>query len=243
MKTKNVLPITTARRKIFLIAEEAQKGEVYTLTERGIPKVVILSAERFEILEKDRYGGSLIFDGGGETYSRRSQTGSRISQPLIIRDESRVVYLSANDQNSKYQEENLIKAQLYVELIEKYGYPVNWVEFGRYVRVGTKSSKHYIEADAIVNDERGNARMIFEAGSFLDFEKNSDQIVSDLFDLAGAVSFLERPDWLIYFSRSSKSGKEKEKIVVIDGKKFVSFASWKKAGRPAGKTIPQCGEK
>jgi prevent-host-death family protein len=49
MKSKNTLSISEARKKIFKIAEEVQKPDnYYTLTEKGRPKVVILSAEEFD---------------------------------------------------------------------------------------------------------------------------------------------------------------------------------------------------
>src|SRR3989338_5102287 len=49
MDTKTTLPISEARRKIFKIAENVQKPSTYyTLTEKGKPKAVILSAEEFE---------------------------------------------------------------------------------------------------------------------------------------------------------------------------------------------------
>ena len=49
MDSKNVLPISEARRKIFDLACEVQKpGIYYTLTERGRPKAVLMSAEEFE---------------------------------------------------------------------------------------------------------------------------------------------------------------------------------------------------
>lgn len=49
MDTKTTLPISEARTKIFKIAENVQKPSTYyTLTERGIPKAVVLSAEEFE---------------------------------------------------------------------------------------------------------------------------------------------------------------------------------------------------
>ncbi len=44
----NTLTITDARKKIFEIAQEVQKPSVYyTLTENGLPKAVILSADEF----------------------------------------------------------------------------------------------------------------------------------------------------------------------------------------------------
>jgi len=48
MNTKT-LPISEARKKIFDIAEDVQKPNIYyTLTDKGRPKAVILSADEFE---------------------------------------------------------------------------------------------------------------------------------------------------------------------------------------------------
>lgn len=45
------LPITEARKKIFDIAEAVQKpGVQYTLTEKGRPKAVMMSAEEYDSL-------------------------------------------------------------------------------------------------------------------------------------------------------------------------------------------------
>ena len=49
MDTKTTLPISEARKKIFKIAKMVQKpATYYTLTEKGRPKVVVLSADEFE---------------------------------------------------------------------------------------------------------------------------------------------------------------------------------------------------
>jgi len=49
MNTKTTMPISKARAKIFDIAKEVQKtSNHYTLTERGKPRVVIISAKDFE---------------------------------------------------------------------------------------------------------------------------------------------------------------------------------------------------
>lgn len=49
MNMRTTLSITDARKNIFDIAEEVQKPSVYyTLTEKGKPKAVIMSAEEFE---------------------------------------------------------------------------------------------------------------------------------------------------------------------------------------------------
>ncbi|MBI2035922.1 MAG: type II toxin-antitoxin system Phd/YefM family antitoxin [Candidatus Liptonbacteria bacterium] len=49
MNIKTTLPISEARKRIFAIAKDVQKpSQHYTLTDKGIPKAVILSAEEFE---------------------------------------------------------------------------------------------------------------------------------------------------------------------------------------------------
>ena len=49
MDKKTTLPISEARKEIFKIAERVQKPSTYyTLTEKGKPKAVVLSAEEFE---------------------------------------------------------------------------------------------------------------------------------------------------------------------------------------------------
>lgn len=49
MNTKTTMSISEARKNIFQIADEVQKPNVhYTLTEKGRPKVVVMSAEEFE---------------------------------------------------------------------------------------------------------------------------------------------------------------------------------------------------
>jgi len=49
MNTKTTIPISEARNKIFKIADNVQKmSNYYTLTEKGRPKAVIISAKDFE---------------------------------------------------------------------------------------------------------------------------------------------------------------------------------------------------
>lgn len=49
MNTQTTLSISEARRNIFHIAEEVQKPYIhYTLTEKGRPCAVIMSADEFE---------------------------------------------------------------------------------------------------------------------------------------------------------------------------------------------------
>jgi len=49
MDAKTTIPISEARKRIFEIAEEIQKPDnYYTLTEKGRPKAVLMSADQFD---------------------------------------------------------------------------------------------------------------------------------------------------------------------------------------------------
>ena len=49
MTTKTTISISEARKRLFEVAEEVQSPQtVYTFTEKGKPKVVMMSAENFE---------------------------------------------------------------------------------------------------------------------------------------------------------------------------------------------------
>lgn len=49
MNTKTTIPISEARKKIFQLTKEVQRPSVfYTLTDKGRPKAVIMSAQDFE---------------------------------------------------------------------------------------------------------------------------------------------------------------------------------------------------
>ncbi len=49
MDTKTTLSVSEARKNIFSIIDQVEKlGSVYTLTEKGRPKAVIMSADEFE---------------------------------------------------------------------------------------------------------------------------------------------------------------------------------------------------
>lgn len=53
MDTKTFLTISEARKKLFKIADDVIKtSRHYTLTDRGKPKVVLMSAEEFESWEE-----------------------------------------------------------------------------------------------------------------------------------------------------------------------------------------------
>jgi len=252
MRTQTTLPISEARKNIFLIAEKVQKEDAYyTLTERGRPKVVIVSADRFEALMKKKAKnfissilgeermlspwGYVLADEAMANYERREGISPK---PLILQDDSLKKYSYKIGKDVKFLENEYIKALLYVELIEKYKYPLRNIELCKYIRVNGGEGKKYIEADIVFRDDDKNAEMIFEVTSFHEYEKNRDRIARDLFDMAEVMNWEGKLKYLVCYSRSNENDVLKERISVIDYKKYKNFASWKKAGMPMENKIP-----
>jgi prevent-host-death family protein len=224
MDIKTTLSITEARKKLFLIANEVtQKNIYYTLTEYGRPKIVILSATKFGELsdvgvpQVSPYGYGVSFfvrDGGTQKYGA---------------------------QKTNIKEKEIVKAQAYVELVEKYGYSFDQIDIGVYVSVGGDGSRRFMEADMVVWDALGNPRMVLAIAPFADYERDFERTVKDLFEIGNAIDNEKNHlHYLLYYSRSFSDGRAQKKISAVDFRKNKTFEDWEKNGRPMEKTIPRC---
>ncbi len=257
MKTKNTMPITEGRKEIFSIAQKLQKGsEPFTLTERGKPTVVLLAAEKFEKMLEKISGASSLYSGKfhqGVVCDKDSKTAYQtkndflyeIIEPkdkvIIVREGASIVYSSEEAINKINSSQKLLIAQLYVELIEKYHYPLNSIKLGALVRIGKEQSNHFIEADILVRGEDKNANLIFAVSEFENYEKNKEEKIKELFELAREFEKTnQKISFLIYFSRKYEKDKLKEKIIVINREKFETINLWKKKGMPFEKNIATC---
>lgn len=223
MDMTTTLSITEARKKLFLIADEVtQENIYYTLTEYGRPKIVIISAAKFGELrdnEQSRispYGYGVLFgvrDAGTQKYG---------------------------EQKTNIKEKEIVKAQAYVDLVEKYGYSFDQIDLGIYISVGGDGSRRFMEADMVVWGKTGNPLLLFAVAPFADYERDFERTVKDLFEIGNAINggkdYLTH---LVYYSRSFIHGRAQKKISVIDLAQNQTFNEWEKNGRPVGKTIPQ----
>jgi prevent-host-death family protein len=253
MKTKTTLSISEARKKFFTIAEEVQSPDTYyTLTERGKPKAVIVSAARFEALvERQAQVASeqsvrRIFE---DVFRERKLLLREVSRPygeesaqgqaFLLREEPKALYLSGNVTDRLYHIRELAKAQLYIELVEKYRYPVETVEIGRCVKVGGQGSRRYIEADIIIEEKRSGVLLLFAVAAPQAYQSHLPEAMRELFELASA--FLVKrstPVYLVYYTRSSSEGRSRRQCLVVECSKYKTFENWEAAGRPSSSAIP-----
>jgi prevent-host-death family protein len=254
MKTKTTLSISEARKNFFSIADEVQSPDVYyTLTERGRPKAVIVSADRFEALVNQQniqavraISGQSIAEKGWllrEAPKRKyGDTFPKENEVFILKEAPKVLYVDRKVPGDLYQAKELAKAQLYVELIEKYKYPLYLVEVGRCVKVGGPESRRYTEADIIVSGSSSNMLLLFSVAAFSVYEEHEESALRELFGLAEALSYgAGLRTRLVYYTRSHDASGTKRKCMVVSYEDHPSYDAWEKSGRPSSKKIPTYG--
>lgn len=162
----------------------------------------------------------------------------------ISRDGSKITYLAQGYTDNFLDPEEQVRAELYVDLIEKYKYKPdkNILELEKYRKIGHPHKKTDIKMDIVVYDENHNPFMLFELKSRDDYDKEYfKSIPTQLFEPAatedkgkGTLKFL------IYYTRwHDEDGKLQEKYETIDYAKFKSFEDWEAAGRPNLRYIPK----
>jgi len=162
----------------------------------------------------------------------------------ISRDGSKITYLAQGYTDNFFDPEEKVRAELYIDLIEKYKYKPykNIIELEKYRKIGHPHKKTDIKMDIVVYDENHNPFILFELKSPEEYDKYFESsIKTQLFEPAatedkgkGTLKFL------IYYTRwYDEDGKLQEKYETIDYTRYKSFEDWEAAGRPNLRYIPK----
>ncbi len=91
----------------------------------------------------------------------------------ISRDGSKITYLAQGYTDNFLDPEEQVRAELYVDLVEKYKYKPdkNIIELEKYRKIGHPHKKTDIKMDIIVYDKNHDPFMLFELKSREDYEK------------------------------------------------------------------------
>lgn len=159
-------------------------------------------------------------------------------------DSSKIIYTAHNYSDSFTDPEEQVRAELYVDLIEKYKYKSDndIIELEKYRKIGHPKKKTDIKMDIVVYDKDKNPFMLFELKSPEKYDiEYEDSIKTQLFEPAatedkskGALKFL------VYYTRwYDEENKLQEKYVTIDYTKYKSYDDWFEAGLPNLRYIPK----
>jgi len=230
MRVKTTLSISAARKQLFTIASEVQEsGVYYTLTERGKPTVVMVSASYFESLQ--------------EKQAAYAVAGAAAVNPWMVREVSPQQYRVAKE---SFKEKDLLRSQLFVALTERYGYPFGSIDIGRWIPKGDGSStRTFIESDLLVDERDGSALVICAVETSSQYEANKARTLEELFDIAATFAGKAyQSRFLVYATRmpadnaGGKTSARNDRWLVIDANTYPSFNAWKKAGEPFEQSLP-----
>ena len=114
MDTKTTLPISEARKKIFKIAKMVQKPSIrYTLTDKGKPKAVVMSAEEFESWQETLEVMRDFPDLGKDIkkVDRDVRTGKYKKYPTLEKVLADYGFVLADKSKIKYEVSNKVRAK------------------------------------------------------------------------------------------------------------------------------------
>jgi type I restriction enzyme M protein len=162
----------------------------------------------------------------------------------IGHDGTKITYLAQGYNNNFTDPEEQVRAELYVDLIEKYKYESDKdiIELEKYRKIGHPHKKTDIKMDIVIYDKEKNPFILFELKSPEEYDKYFESsIKTQLFEPAatedkgrGVLKFL------IYYTRwYDEDGKSHEKYETIDYIKYKSFEEWEEASRPNLRYIPK----
>ncbi|MDP3014319.1 MAG: type I restriction enzyme HsdR N-terminal domain-containing protein, partial [Candidatus Subteraquimicrobiales bacterium] len=160
------------------------------------------------------------------------------------RDGSKITYTAQSFTDDYFDPEEKVRAELYIDLIEKYKYQLSKeiIELEKYRKIGHPHKKTDIKMDIVVYNKDHSPFMLFELKSRDEYDKEYlKSIQTQLFEPAatedkgkGTLKFL------IYYTRwHDDDGKLQEKYETIDYAKYKSFEDWEEAGRPNLRYIPK----
>jgi type I restriction enzyme M protein len=152
----------------------------------------------------------------------------------IIKDSAEVHYNSKIKQYQKIKSvkggEEYVRAYLISRLVNDLDYKPELIEIEKEYQAGRpKPTKARI--DVIVRDSKGNSYFFIEVKSPEKFESDKNIIEGQLYQLAK----LEGGDikYLVYYTIDIKGKEMFDKAIIIDYKKYPTFADWEKAGFPS----------
>lgn len=177
-----------------------------------------------------------------------------LTKPEIIKEGERKgyvtikedkIYYNALDFSDDYSNpEEKVRAGLFVDLIDKFGYENSneIFELEKYRKIGHPRKKSDIKMDIVVYDKEKRPFMLFELKEpekyDIEFE---DSIKTQLFEPA-ATEDKGKGDlkFIIYYTRWYDEDKKlQEKYETIDYIKYKAFEDWEEAGRPNLRYIPK----
>lgn len=233
---ENIIPITRARKEFFTLTDNVlTKSARYIITDHGVPKALLLplcDSVRF-------FGGASIAADLPSTSEISENAHGKYSEQTAQFHSFFVADGWRDDTHSEASIKDIVRSQLAVRLIEKYGYPEKRIIIGCSVPV---SNNHFVEIDILAHNGVGQALSLFIVTDISQFENGKDMAIDDLFTLVQALR--EQGQHAIsligYYTREKKKeSSPDEHMLLIDCRKYPTRRAWESARQP---TLPKISD-
>jgi len=157
-------------------------------------------------------------------------------------DGSSITYHRVHYTDNLADPEEKVRADLYLDLVEKYGYfSEDCIVMEKYHKIGHPRKKSDAKIDILVNYPDGKPFMVIELKSPEDYEDYMEtSIQTQLFNLAAVENQGHNSiRYLLYHTRFWEGLRLREKTICIDYSKYQSFDQWNTAGRQNLRAIPE----
>jgi hypothetical protein len=160
-----------------------------------------------------------------------------IRNELFIAEPARIGYPDGTGQFPNEQE--LLKAHLLVELIERYRYPLEALTVDALVPVGGQEVS-YAHVDILVRNRPGNPVMLVMVEPIDTYEQKLEEIMQRLFVIAVLLRMRKKtpPMCLLYYTRWYEGATRKIRHTAVDYTTYQTHKAWNKANRPSLSEIP-----
>jgi hypothetical protein len=139
-------------------------------------------------------------------------------------------------ENSFPHEKELVKAQLVVELMDRYQYPPQAIHVNYLVPL--ENHYGYEEADVFVVNKNKKPFAVFLVESPDMYEENREAALDQLYRVAPVLNKEKTLVCLCYYTRWYEGGNLERKQVVVEYQKYPTKKLWESAGSPENSPIP-----
>lgn len=239
------ITITDARKEIFSLTDSvAKKNIVFTLTEHGLPKVILLSPKRYAFLQQKTVTERELSNSNASPFFPAAWSVRDTAKKTYARDTASLLSIpsSRGEINLLANAKKLAVAQLFVKLAEEYGYSSQQLQLDTCIRIDGYHGNHTIDIDLLLTDEQGNPVALFLVAPFQKYNDLKQRSFRDLFEINHSLKKEYGCDTvrhLVYFSRTVGDPDAKDLWTAIDAQKFSSFSQWKQKKCPAETIFPK----
>jgi type I restriction-modification system DNA methylase subunit len=142
-------------------------------------------------------------------------------------------------QKAKITDEELVRAYLIVRLVAELGYEANSkiIEFEKSYKSVGRDGKGGRTDITVYNRDTNDVFLFIECKEPNKYDADIRFLDGQLFRLSKQER--NRPTNLVYYTVEYNSGELKERLILINTKKFAEFEDWDKAGQPIIDSIPK----